>query len=116
MIERGVISGQPEVPNGSPAEQPEKGSVALEQRLRRLEDAVAELQDVRPLEERIVERVYRRLNHDRDTTVDDSPGLIKTGRQLLPAALDLIRTRADDAERQHANSAGNLRRPWLLVD
>jgi hypothetical protein len=44
MIERGAISGQPEVPNGaSPAEQTENGSLALEQRLRRLEDAVAEL-------------------------------------------------------------------------
>jgi len=117
MIERGAISGQPGVPNGeSPAEQPENGSLALEQRLRRLEDAVAELQDVRPLEERIVERVYRRLNHDRGAAVDDSAGLLKTGRQLLPAALDLIRTRADDAERQHVSSAGNLRRSWLLVD
>jgi hypothetical protein len=68
------------------------------------------------LEERIVERVYRRLNHDRGAAVDDSAGLLKTGRQLLPAALDLIRTRADDAERQHVSSAGNLRRSWLLVD
>jgi hypothetical protein len=117
MIERGAISGQPGVPNGeSPAEQSENGSLAVEQRLRRLEDAVAELQDVRPLEERIVERVYRRLNHDRGTTVGDSAGLIKTGGQLLPAALDLIRTKADDAERQHVHPAGNLRRSWLLVD
>lgn len=35
---------------------------ALEQRVRRLEDAVATLQDVRQIEERIVERVAERLH------------------------------------------------------
>src|SRR5262245_21798099 len=34
--------------------------VHLEQRVRRLEDAVAQLQDTRPLEERLVERVTAR--------------------------------------------------------
>jgi hypothetical protein len=41
----------------------------LEQRVRRLEDAVAQLQDTRPLEERVVERVTAkaRLNATRET-------------------------------------------------
>ncbi len=105
MIERGAISQQPEAPNGEkPAEQSESRSLALEQRVRRLEDAVATLQDTGPLEERIVERVCRRLNRESAPASQESGGVLKAGRQLLPAALDLIRNKAD------ATSSGDWRR------
>jgi hypothetical protein len=117
MIERGAMSEQPGTPNGeTPADPTENRRLALEQRVRRLEDAVATLQDTGPLEERIVERVARRLNREPAAAAADSNAVFKAGRQLLPAALDLIRTKTADAERQAAPAAGNVRRPWLLFD
>jgi hypothetical protein len=117
MIERGAISEQPAGPNGeTPTEQTQNGSLGLEQRVRRLEDAVATLQDTRPLEERVVERVSRRLKRNIAQTIPASSTVVNPGRQLLPAALDLIRTRADEAERRSAIPSGNLPRPWLVFD
>src|SRR5438045_509828 len=111
MIERGAITDQPAGPNGeTPIEQPPNGPLGLEQRLCRLEDAVATLQDTRPLEERIVERVSRRLNRNLTQTVQAPGTVVNPGRRLLPAALDLIRTKASAARQ------GTLPRPWLLFD
>ncbi len=114
MIERGGISEQPAVANE--AQQPENGHWALEQRVRRLEDAVAGLQDTHPLEERILERVSRRLNHGSARALEDSSGVLNAGRQLLPAALDLIRTKAVDAERRGVVPPRPGIRPWLFFD
>jgi len=115
MIERGGISEQPAVPNRETAvPQPENGHLALEQRVRRLEDAVATLQDTCPLEERIVERVSRRLNRGPTHALQESGGVLNAGRQLLPAALHLIRTKADDAERRAPS--GQPGRAWLFFD
>jgi hypothetical protein len=117
MIERGAISEQPAGPNGeTPVEQTQNGAVALEQRVRRLEDAVATLQDTRPLEERIVERVSRRLNRNLAQTTQDSGTVVAPGRSLLPAALDLIRNKAAEGERHSAGPYGSLPRPWFLFD
>jgi hypothetical protein len=117
MIERGGISEQTAVPTGqTAAEHPENGQVALEQRVRRLEDAVATLQDTHPLEERIVERVSRRLNRTTSHALQESGGVFSASRQLLPAALDLIRNKADEAQRRSADSSGPLGRAWLLFD
>ena len=114
MIERGGISEQPAVPNReTAAPQPENGHLALEQRVRRLEDAVATLQDTCPLEERVVERVSRRLNRPTQA-LQESGGVLNTRRQLLPAALDLIRTKADDAQRRAPS--GLPGRAWLFFD
>jgi hypothetical protein len=117
MIERGAISEQPAGPNGeTPTERTENRLLPLEQRVRRLEDAVSTLQDTRPLEERIVERVARRLNRNLAQTVQASGMVVSHGRQLLPAALDLIRNKTAEAERRAAAPSGGLPRPWLLFD
>jgi hypothetical protein len=117
MIERGAISEQPATPNGgTPAEAMENRRLALEQRVRRLEDAVATLHDTGPLEERIAERVARRLNCESAAAAQPPSVVFKAGRQLLPAALDLLRTKTIEAEQQAAASAGNARRSWLIVD
>jgi hypothetical protein len=117
MIERGGISEQAAVPTGeATALQPGNGQMALEQRVRRLEDAVATLQDTHPLEERIVERVSRRLNRITSQAVQEASGVFSAGRQLLPAAIDLIRNKADEAERRSAGSSGSMGRAWLLFD
>src|SRR6266542_1069803 len=52
------------LPDASPPREtpaPDPADESLEQRVRRLEDAVATLQDTRPIEDRIVERVSERL-------------------------------------------------------
>src|SRR5262249_7016059 len=62
------------------------------------EDAVAQLQDTRYLEDRVLERLAAR---GRLTAVRDSAGLIlDAGRQLLPVAADVIRTETRAAESQ----------------
>src|SRR5262245_31041207 len=49
-------------PEGAPApDAPPTPADSLEQRVQRLEDAVAALQDTRPLEDRVVERLSSRL-------------------------------------------------------
>jgi hypothetical protein len=118
MIERGTITEQPAAgPNGeTPSEQTPNGTPGLEQRVRRLEDAVATLQDTRPLEERITERVSRRLSRNLAQTIQASGTVGNSGRRLLPAALDLIRSKAGEAERRSAAPSGSLPRPWLLFD
>jgi hypothetical protein len=110
-----IGSEQPTVSNRETGGlQPENGHLALEQRVRRLEDAVAVLQDTCPLEERIVERVSRRLKRRSSDGLQESGGVLNAGRQLLPAAVELIRNKADEAERRA--SAGQPGRPWLLFD
>src|SRR5437879_2188303 len=117
MSERGRMSEQPAVPNGGMVAEPlENGHLALEQRVRRLEDAVATLQDTHPLEERIAERVSRRLKSGAALVLQESSGVLNAGRQLLPAALDLIRNKADDAERHGAAPSPYAARPWLVFD
>lgn len=117
MIERGEIRSQPGVPNGeTPAEQSANGHPALEQRMCRLEDAVALLQDTQRLEERIVERVSRQLNRGPAPASAESGGIVNAGRQLLPAALDLIRNKTEDAERKAAAGSAPLARSWLVFD
>ena len=117
MIERGAISDPTTAPNGETPDDPTANRpVALEQRVARLEDAVATLQDTRPLEERVVERVSRRLHRESTPALPEAGGVLKAGRQLLPVALNLIRTKADEAERSATVSPGGLRRPWLLFD
>lgn len=117
MIERGGMNEQPVGPKGgTPLVRTENGAQALEQRVCRLEDAVATLQDTRPLEERIVERVSRRMKNASAAALQDSGRVLNAGRQLLPAALDLIRSKAVEAERGGAGPSGSLPRPWLLFD
>jgi hypothetical protein len=67
---------------------PVTGVDALEHRVQRLEDAVAQLQDTRPIEERVVERVADRIGRNRSHPIRDTTGIIiEAGRHLLPATL-----------------------------
>jgi hypothetical protein len=118
MVEGGVTPEVPAAPNGQTNASPVDGeSGALEHRVRRLEDAVATLQDTKPLEERIADRVTRRLRRERGAPPAESSGsLVSAGRQLLPAALSLVRVQADRADEPlHARSV-SPRRPWLLLE
>ncbi len=114
MIDRGVKVDDPTTPNGAAsADQPE----SLEQRVRRLEDAVAILQDTRQLEDRVCERVAKRVHRDSAHAIQESAGAIAdAGRKILPTALGMLGAKADSAEQEHQSSSSFLRRPWLLFD
>ena len=72
---------------------------ALEQRVQRLEDAVAQLQDTRPIEERVAERVADRMGRNRSHPIRDTTGIIiEAGRHLLPATLASVQESSSSAE------------------
>jgi hypothetical protein len=103
--------------NGNPPEasrQAPEADASLEQRVRRLEDAVAQLQDTRQVEDRIVERLAQRRT---ETAVRDSAGMfLDAGKQLLPVAAGMIRSETRTAEAQARGTAPQVRRSWLLFD
>jgi hypothetical protein len=83
VIERTATMNNAELPAD-----PEPRVEALEHRVLRLEDAVAQLQDTQPIEERVAERVADRIGRNRSHPVRDTTGIIiEAGRHLLPAAL-----------------------------
>jgi hypothetical protein len=88
VIERTATKNEAEL-SPEPALREASPVAALEQRLQRLEDAVAQLQDTRPIEERVVERVADRINRNRTHPIRDTTTgiIIEAGRHLLPAAL-----------------------------
>jgi hypothetical protein len=63
------------------------GHEVLEQRVRRLEDAVATLQDTAGLEARIIERVTRRLSSSGRALRERAALLADSGKKFLPAVL-----------------------------
>jgi hypothetical protein len=87
---------------------------ALEVRVRRLEDALAVVQDTRPIEDRVVERLTHL--HTAAPARNSADLIIDAGRHLLPAAVSVIHGDAvpTPAPAQPAAQAG--RRPWLLWD
>jgi hypothetical protein len=87
---------------------------ALEERVRRLEEAVAPLQDTHALEERVAERVASHVALASDNGVRAKAGLLlEAGRHLLPAA---AATLAEPAPSPTHAAEPALRPPWLLFD
>jgi hypothetical protein len=92
---------------------------SLEQRVRRLEDALAALQDTHQLEERVVERLARAAPAAQPVATpaaDSSNMLLDAGRHLLPAAVKVFHAEARAAD-AHVRAGGQTTRPaWLLID
>jgi len=119
MLDRGTITEQPTAPNGeTPAENPPyQRPEALEERIHRLEDAVAVLQDTRHLEERVVERVTSRLNRSALPASAESTGMVvNPGHRLVPAALKLAGAGEQPADSSVATPMRGLRQTWLFID
>lgn len=92
-------------------------SASLEQRVRRLEDVVAGIQDTQQLEERITERVSDRIRREPKFAIKESAGLlVNAGRQLLPAALTMMHHDGENTDKPGMAEAANLRRSWLVFD
>lgn len=118
MIDRGVITEDAPVFSAeAPLDLSAGPIISLEQRVRRLEDALAILQDTRQLEERVVERVAERVTHIPDYPVRDSAKvLLSAGRQLLPAALGVLQAKAQAAERSAYPPPPPEERRWLVLE
>src|SRR5947209_14283202 len=81
---------------------------ALEQRVRRLEDAVAAIQDTQIMEDRVVERVVHRVEH---FAAPSGPGLFAGAARLL-----IPRTSDSTYENGAADgAAADSRRPWGVL-
>jgi hypothetical protein len=102
---------------------------SLEQRVRRLEEALPALQDTSQLEERVVERLTKAAPPAQPlvapvATPAPAPAaapesaslLLDAGRRLLPAAVGVIHAEARAAD-AHARAGGQSVRPsWFLID
>lgn len=109
--------------NGIKGEVPapsEAGEPPLEFRVRRLEDAVAALQDTRLLEDRVAERVSLRLNrlpppdaHERGP----ASLIVEAARRMLPVTVEAVHT---DQHPDHTElpppSPSPAKPAWLLLD
>jgi hypothetical protein len=89
----------------------------LEQRMHRLEDAVAALQDTRQLEERLVERVVDRLIRNPPAPREEPASLvIEAPRAPLLPSLGLLRSLAGTLPEALPAAAPAAQSSWLLTD
>jgi hypothetical protein len=116
MIQSGLIVESHAV-HGGTTHPPVNPADSLEQRVRRLEDAVAAMQDMSPLEERLVERVAQRVQQQSSATGSGSSNLLfDPGRHLLPAAIGTVNNEGDASQAYGSSTSPSAGSPWLLVD
>jgi hypothetical protein len=89
---------------------------SLEQRVHRLEDAVAAMQDTRLLEERVAQRVKERVNGNLSERPPSAAGIIiEAGRHLFPTTAE-----SSGGELTYQQELGTPepgpRPPWLLLE
>jgi hypothetical protein len=93
---------------------------ALEQRVRRLENAVAALQDTQLMEDRVVERVVHRLDHAQLPLHESSGLIVDAARMLLPKTVEAVPeagTAPQEDNGAPAAAATAAARPtWLLLE
>ncbi len=88
---------------------------ALEQRVRRLEDAIAALQDTQLMEDRVVERVVHRVEPIIHPALAPSSGLIvDAARMLLPKTVEALPEDEPPADGTAPETPS--RPPWLLLE
>src|SRR5438876_12095129 len=86
VIEPVIMSGEPKIsPKKSAEVTASVANESLDLRVRRLEEAVAGLQDTRQIEERVAERVSDKLNRNPTHGIQESASfLVNAGRHILP--------------------------------
>jgi hypothetical protein len=120
VIERTPDADEADPPPG-PAGRDALKVLALEQRIQRLEEAVAQLQDTSPMEARVAERITAQitsqLNQNRGPSIRETTGLIvDAGRRLLPAALGAVQDQAAAGDPSASANKQPFWRRWFLVD
>ena len=106
-------TGSPPAPERVPPASASSGDGMLEQRIRRLEDALAQLQDLQGMESRVAERVAGRLIQEKPAGPADAHAavLLDFGKRLLRAPTDLAAAVAGPGPIPPDRRAG---RAWLV--
>jgi hypothetical protein len=112
-----MLPTTPEPPEDIPgADAPGHPAEPLEHRVQRLEDAVAALQDTRPLEDRVVERVSARLGitPPKGEPAPQAEHMITAERRTAPSPVDGFSTQ--EAPTLPPPPPLITSHPWLLFD
>jgi hypothetical protein len=89
----------------------------LEERVQRLEKAVAGLQDTRQIEERVAENVTARVRRDQSNGIQAAVNpILDAGRRLLPVATLALKQGASAVDAQAQSSPTGPARNWLLFE
>jgi hypothetical protein len=89
---------------------------ALERRVRRLEDAVAAIQDTQLMEDRVVERVVGRVEHTGPQPLSGGPGLfVSAARMLLPKTIDALPEDGSVSADGSPPPTAAAQAPWLVM-
>jgi len=119
MIDRGVTTEDP-APGFERADEADITWATLEQRVRRLEDVVATIQDTKQMEERVAERVADKVTRLGPSLPRESPSrLLDAGRRLLPAARELLLPApppASGTDGTNTATMPDVRPTWLLLE
>jgi len=117
IIQQGATTVDPTViPKKSESSLPSAPDT-LELRIRRLEEAVAGLQDTRQIEERVVDRVQEKISQNSGFGIQESSKfLMKAGRHVLPAALGIGAGAADSSSSLWDQAGASPRRAWWLFE
>jgi hypothetical protein len=115
VIEPIIMSGEPIIsPKKSAEAAAPPVNESLDLRVRRLEEAVAGLQDTRQIEDRVVERVSDKLSRNPAHAIQESASfLANAGRHILP----LSRGKVSNSEKATLSTPSvSARPPWWLFE
>lgn len=111
VSEPGMVPKKPADPPLPPAPD------SMELRIRRLEEAVAGLQDTRHIEERVAERVSEKLGRNSGYGIQESASfLMNAGRHIVPGALGQASDASEASSTPNTRSSASPRRAWWLFE
>src|SRR2546422_10681544 len=118
IIQHGTTTVDPSViPKKSAESSLSSAPDSLELRIRRLEEAVAGLQDTREIEERVVDRVQEKISQNSGLGIQESSKfLMKAARHVLPAAVGAGAVAADVSTSDWDQAGAPSRRGWWLFE
>jgi hypothetical protein len=105
-------------PAPTPDEKPPEAVLpSLEDRVRALEVQLAVVRDTRKLEDRLVERMAKRLERKQASAALKAPvaAIADAGKRLIPIAVATVQARANAATQVAAGTIAT-KQPWLIVD
>jgi hypothetical protein len=114
MVETITMSAEPMISSKKSTEAATPPALeSLDLRIRRLEEAVAGLQDTRQMEERVVERVSDKISRNPAHGIQESASfLVNAGRHILPLTKGL----SSESGEAPSAAARAARPPWWLFE
>jgi hypothetical protein len=88
---------------------------ALEQRITRLEDAVAAIQDTQLMEDRVVERVVQRVEHAPLPLRESSGLIVNAARMLMPRTIDAVPENGSTPPAADGAAPPGAGSPWFVL-